>query len=74
MKRLTIIYGDATLHDADVDEFNWTESDGYVAVTGKRKPAKAAPAGGLLDMLGQASRRKTDAKRAELIAEPTEES
>ena len=61
MKRLTIIYGDVTIHDAEVDSFSWDDSAGYVAVTGETK-AKAAPAGaGLLEMLSQVSRRKTEA-------------
>lgn len=60
-KRLTITYGGVVIHDADCDEFSWTDSDGYVAVTGAVKAAKAAPATGLLEMLTQASRRKTDA-------------
>ena len=61
MKRLTITYGGVLIHDGEVDSFSWTDSEGYVAVTGETK-AKATPAGaGLLEMLTQASRRKTEA-------------
>lgn len=72
-KRLTITYGDVTVHDADVDEFSWTDCDGYVCVTGEVKAVKAAPAAGLLEMLTQASRRKTEAV-AKRVTEPIVES
>lgn len=72
-KRLTITYGDITIHDSDCDEFNWSEAEGYVAVTGKTKAPKAAPANGLLEMLTQASRRKTEAV-AKRTTEPIVES
>ena len=74
-KLLYVRYGDLEIcKDLEVDEFSFQESEGYIALSGKSKPAKAAPTAGLLDMLTQASRRKTDTKRAELTAEPTEES
>lgn len=74
MKRLLIAYGDQTLYDGDVDAFTWHEEDGQVSVTGKTKPARTAAGGsGLLDMLTAASRRQTEAKRAELAAVDAEE-
>lgn len=74
MKRLTITYNDNTvLFDGLVDEFAWQDTASMVTVSGKKKAEKPAAAAGLLDMLTAASRQRTDAKKAELTAEPTKE-
>jgi hypothetical protein len=73
---LRIIYGDIPLFEGEVDAFRWDDVPGQsVTVTGQISKAKAG--GGLTaltDMLTAASRQRTEAKRAELTAEPTEES
>lgn len=57
MKRLRIEYDGVVLHDADVDEFTWTDSAGGVAVVGKLKSAKAQGAN-VADLLGALSKTK----------------
>lgn len=49
MPRLTIRYGDLTLHDDEVDELHWVDAPGQVTVTGKL--VKPATAGGLMNLL-----------------------
>lgn len=61
MKRLTIIYNDLTVFDADVDEFQWQDTDTSVSVVGKTKTAGKSSSAGLLDMITQVSRKRTDA-------------
>ena len=64
MRRLTITYGDTILFDADnIDQFQWNETAGGVAVTAKvTTPAATKPGGGgLLDMLTSARRQQTEA-------------
>lgn len=60
MKRLTITYNSLTLYDGDVDEIMWNENESGVRVEGRRKPVSAPSAGGgLLDLLTNASKAKT---------------
>lgn len=72
MPNLYIRYGDIVLHDDDVDELDFTDAPGRVAVTGRLSaPKPAASAGaGLLDLLAGARKAQTqkivDEKRREL--------
>ena len=63
MKHLTIVYGDTTLFDSDVEEMAWTDSGNGVSVTAK---ITKTVGGGLMDLLTAASRTVTDTKKREL--------
>jgi len=68
---LYIRYGDIVLHDDDVDELDFTDAPGRVAVTGRLSEPKPAAAGaGLLDLLAGARKAQTrqivEDKRREL--------
>ena len=74
MKRLTISYNGATLFDADVAEFLWSDVSNGVKVEGKiRKTSSGGGVGGLLEQLAGASKSKTqrmvEDKRTELESE-----
>lgn len=77
MKHLKIIYttdqGEQTLFDSDIAELVWSDSPSGVKVEGRTKAAKpGGGGGGLLDMLTNMSKSKTEAKRDELAAEVVE--
>lgn len=75
MKNLTIVYNGVELFSGGVDDFTWQDSPSGVTVSGKTRSAK--PANGLMNMISQASRAKTDAvvaeKKAEIAAEGTDD-
>lgn len=76
MKHLTITYDNHTLFDADIDELVWVDNDSGVKVEGRLKKTAAPTSGlgaGLLDMLTQASKAKTQQLADEKRQEPTSE-
>lgn len=64
MPRLIITYGDKVIHDADVEEFTWTDAPGAVQVTGKTKRTGGS---GLFDLLTSA-RKGQGAETKEVVA------
>lgn len=76
MKRLTIIYNDATLFDADVAELVWSDIANGVKVEGKIKRSTSGGAEGLMGVLTGlskgASKKMADEKRAEYAGEDVE--
>jgi hypothetical protein len=59
LKRLTITYNDFTVFDGEVDEFTWQDNAAGVSVSGKVKSRPQSS--GLMDIISQASRKKTEA-------------
>lgn len=61
LKRLNITYGELVLFDEDVNDFEWKDSDGFVAVNAKLPAPKTAAGNGLADLLSGLSKQKTQA-------------
>jgi hypothetical protein len=75
-KRLLIQWDGKTLHDGEVDEIVWSDSDSGVSVQGKSRRAgvKRTPGGGgILEALASARKQQTakeaDERRAAAAAE-----
>lgn len=66
MRVLKIEYNGMTLFDGEVSELQWSDGAGGVTVHGKvggQKPSGA----GILEMITNASKQKTEEKRKELV-------
>jgi len=63
MPHLLIQYKDLTLFDGEVDELSMADTASGISVAGKI--TKQPPAGGLLELLGAARRRKDEQTPAE---------
>jgi len=66
MKHLKVEYNGVVLFDGEVDEVQWVDGPGAMAISGKFPVERAASGGGiatgLLDMLSAASKKATEAK------------
>ena len=68
-KTLRIEYAGTVIHDAAVDEFQWSETADSIAVLGKVKAAKPATANGLLEALTAVRKSQTAALAEQKVRE-----
>lgn len=71
MKKLTIVYGDTTLFDAEVSELTWVDSASGVKVEGRTRPAGKGGGLGVLEALGSGLASAQKAKTQKIVEEKT---